>query len=420
MSVGSDRGARSAKGRRRSAVPSRPHTAAGDLSSFEFRIQVRRPRDGRPLATLQLGGLVTEVTWERPGARTTGSITFRDPEGRDVPGLIATGDVVRLLVRDSPAGAWAAVWEMTASKPVRSIGTERGWTAELSAKLSVAQQTRKAWRYAPDAAHRRGWRADEMVVNAARRMKVPLGTIARGAGPLPRVALKSGSVLDLATKAYRLERREHGRRFDVSIGRGVLDVTELRRPAHVLPLGRMVTDASLGEGIATNFASAVVVTSTTKAKSGGKRRRVRATYVDRDRVRRYGYIEKKVSKAGLTTVAAARRFGQQWLARVASPYTEVTVEHPGIPWVQRGDAFDLRLVRANLRQTVWVKNAAHALSAGRYTMTVTLATDDPWEADERAAKNAKARAATARRRGRQSADTATTTRRVPAKGARRA
>jgi hypothetical protein len=385
-------------------------------------VQIRRPRDGHPRATLEVGSLVTDVTWERPDARTTGSITFRSPS-EDTPGLLAQGDIVRLIARDTPAGAWAVVWEMTAGKPVHGVGTDTTWQAALTAKLGVAQETRKGWKYAPDATHRNGWRADEMTVAAARRLKVPLGVIARGQGPLGRTVLKSGSVLDLATKAYKLERTEHGRRFDVSIGRGVLDVTELRRPAHILPLGRFAIDAALGEAVAAEFASAVVVTSTVKAKDGAKRKRLRETVVDADRVERYGYIEKKTSKAGLTSAAAVRRYGRRWLARVASPYTEVTIEHPGIPWVQRGDAFDLRLKRADLRQTVWVKNAAHSLSGGAYTMTVTLATDDPWEDDERANANAKKRAATARARGRQAEDTkasSPTTRRVPVKGARRA
>ena len=418
-SAGQVRGRTSAKGaRRRSAAKAQPR-AAGRFDAAMFRVQVRRPREGKiALATLTIGNLVTEVSWARSGAVQTGSLTFEEPEGRWVPGILLKGDVVRLLAQDVPGGKWRLVWEMIAAAPVQDIAG-RTWSADLSAKLEVAQKSRKGWRYAKDRKHKQGWRADEVARAAAQRMKVPLGDIVKGGVRLPTVSLKSGGVLDIVTKAYKMDRSRTARRYDVTTARGVLDVVELRRPAYMLPIGRYLIGAEQLDGINQKFASAVVVTSVSKSKTGKKRRRVRVTVVDKSRVRRYGYIERKVTENGLTSRAAARKFGKRWLARVATPIKEIRLEHPGIPWVNRGDAFDLSIARIRLRKTVWVKGVEHTLTSSGYTMSLVLSVEDPWERNEREDRAKRQRIAAAKKRKRKTNESAGGSPRKPAKAGRR-
>lgn len=400
MSAASKHAARG-KGRRRTAVPLDRPRGTFEFGREQFRFTARRHRGPVKLPTVNLDQFVTSAEWGRSGAKMTGQVEMQAPEGRTLRGLIAKGDVIRCEIRRNSAAKWRPLWEMTARRPARSVRDDTA-TVALSSTLAQGSGSRRSWRFRKDKNHPRGWRAHEVAAEAARRMHYPVGRLAEARHFIAKLVDKHASLPEIVTQAYAEEREHEGRRFDVSIASGVLEVTELRRPRYMLLLGQQVIDAVLAEGLPDGYASAVIVTSTVKATGSTKRRKIKVKVIDRARIRRDGYIVKRVSKSGLDTEQEARRFGRNWLARRAKPFSEATLTLPGIPWVDRGDSVKLNLPKEGLTAVVYVTNVRHRLGYGSYEMDVTVRTKDPWTADERKRRVARKKAEARRRRGRSS------------------
>lgn len=390
--------ARSSKAARRSdVVPTPPRTV--ELGNYVFRFTVRRGRGGANLTDISLDDLGSEATWQRSGSRMTGTLVFNEPVDRVIPGLVVKGDVVRCEVRRG--SAWIKVWDMTVSTPTFQI-REGTRSLTLATRLQPATTSRRGWRFRKGKSHPRGWKADRIAAHAAARFKIPVGQLAHGKHWIESLTDKSGSVVEITTAAYREERLWTGRRFDVSIARGILEVTELRRPKYMLRLGDAIIDALLTEGLPSTFASAVIVESTVKAKGSTKRRKIKVRVVNAARVRRFGYIVRHVKKSGLKTRAEARRYGNSWMARHGKPVSTLTLTVPGIPWVDRGDALAVNLPEVGYPADleVFVRSVVHRLTYASYEMDLDLGVSDPWEADERAARERRNKAAAKRRRKR--------------------
>lgn len=413
---GSTKRRQTAKAARRSNLrPTAPRSVP--LDAYDFRFTVRRGRGGAKLADISLDDLASEASWQRSGTRMTGRLSLNDPLDRVMPGLVVKGDVVVAEVRTAN-GAFQPFWSMTVTTPTHALRDETR-DLDLKTRLDPATRSHSGWRYRKGRAHPRGWKAHRLAEHAANRFEVPIGRLAEGKHWIEDLRDKSASVVTIVTAAYRQERLWTGRRFDVSIARGFLEVTELRRPTYILAIRDTVIDAILQDALPAAFASAVIVESTVKAKGSTKRRKIRVKVVDKDRVRRFGYVARTVKKKGLKTNADARRFGRSWLARHAKPVSSLTVTVPGVPWVDRGDAFTVDLPQAGYPNgmEVFVRSAVHRLTYGSYEMDLELGINDPWTADERAARERRRKAAAARRRNRVTHTKATPPK--PKKAARR-
>lgn len=391
--------AASARGRKRGSRPKAKTIAPVEYGRESFRLTCRRVRGPVKLPTLNLDTVVTAFDWERSGAVMTGSLSFGDPALRRLPALIQKNDVVRCEVRTRPGAAWRPLWEMAVVKPTRSIASRTG-ELTLRSRLTAATRTRHNWRFRKGGSHPTGWTADQITRSACARFRIKVGDLPKGKHRLTNLVDKSASVVEIVTAAWQQEREHTGRRFDVSIARGQIDVREVRRPRYMLLMGPTLADAVTSEGVSSKFASAVIVTSTAKRSTSKKRRKIRTLVVDKARVRRYGYVRRHIHKTGLDSVSEARKYGRQWLARVAQPWTQITLTHPGIPWVARGDGVRLDLPEELLTADVYLLAAAHAVAAGDYTMTLRATVTDVFEKDERAARVKRAKAAAARARNR--------------------
>jgi hypothetical protein len=412
--TGRERRRRSARARARGGHPKRAAPKAVEFNREHFRLTCRRRRGPVKLPTITLDPLVASFTWQRSGSARTGALTFNDPALRYLPGLVRQGDVVRCEIQPHAGAPWRVLWEMAVSSPNRSIQA-RSTTLKLRSRLKPAQQSRSHWRFREDHDHPKGWTADQITRRACQRFHVPIGPVARGKYRIRKLIDKSASVVEIVTEAWRREREWTGRRFDVSISRGLLEVIELRRPRYMLLMGPTLMDAILDESLPAGFASAVVVTSTVKRSGSKRRRKVRVKVVDRDRVRRYGYIVRHVEKHGLDTAAEARKYGKRWLARTAKPFNRATLEHPGIPWVDRGDAVRLALPQEQLSAVVFVVSASHRVDYGAYVMELVVGVKDPWTRDERSARVRRRKAEAARRRRRRTREPHARERRKPKK-----
>lgn len=397
--TGAQRYAASPAGRKRGSRPKAKRVAPVEYGRESFRLTVRRVRGTVKLPTITLDPLTTAFTWERAGAVMTGTLSFGDPALRRLPGLVRKDDVVRCEVRTRPGAAWRPLWEMTVTSAPRSIA-DRSTELALRSRLLPAQRTRHHWRFRKGRDRPNGWTADQVTRSACARFRVQVGDLPKGRHRISKLVDKSASVVEIVTAAWQLEREHTGRRFDVSIARGMVDVREVRRPRYMLLMGPTLTDAVQSTGVSSRFASAVVVTSTVKRHGSKARRKIRVLVVDRARVRRYGYVRRHVHKADLSSVAEARKYGRQWLARVAQPWTQINLTHPGVPWVARGDGVRLNLPDELLTTDVYVLGASHSVGYGAYTMTLTATVTDVFAKDERAARVKRRKAEVARRRHR--------------------
>jgi hypothetical protein len=385
---------RSARGRARGSQPATRQQLAAEYGRERFRLQARRPREGLNLPTVNLDSLVSVVEWGREGAVMRGSLTLNQPGLRQIPSLVVKGDIIRMTVQASDGAPFRPLWEMTVVTPTQSIAAGQIELA-LRSRLEPAQRSRSNWRYRTDRQHRKGWDARQITLHACKRFRVKVGRLPSAKYRIPKLIDKSASVLEIVTQAWRKEREWTGRRFDVSIARGVLDVTELHRPRYMLLMGQQLIDAVIDDALAAPFASALIVTSTVKRKGSTRRRKLRVRVVDQARVRRYGYIVRHVNVERLDTVAELRAHGRRLLARRGSPFKTATLTHPGIPWVDRGAGVRVALPQEQLTAVVYVVSASHRVDYGAaMSWSSSVGVNDPWSAT-----SAPPACAAARRRG---------------------
>lgn len=358
------------KGKRRQVQPATYRSSASSLKlgREHFRVVLRRGK--RRLPTLELDPLVEHVNWQREGTARTAELNFRRPLDANGADLLLKADVVDLYVAPITSSKWKLVWRMEVDTPSHQI-RDGIIAVALKASLHRADQQKVGWKI------KAGKRAHTVAQYAAKRFGVPVGTLARGKRKLGKYLKKKATMVDVVKWAYGQEREETGRRFDVDVSRGVLDVEELREPTYMHLMGPAILDATIDHNT-TGLATVLTVVSTRKVKGQRKKTKMTVRYVDAARRRRYGWIEKTVKKDGLKSRAEARRWAKKRLARYDRPLKTVNFSHPGIPWLDRGDAIRLYLPEDGLFRVVWITDVRHTLSAGSYEMDVDATVSDPY------------------------------------------
>jgi hypothetical protein len=395
------------KGSRRRAgqVASVQPTTAGDFGREHFRFSLMR--EVRQLTTLNLDPFVEGTTWDREGGIKTGTLNFRRPLTGMQAGTIAEGDRVVCEVDLHGLGQWQRLWEMSVDTPSHQI-VSGAMSLQLKSGLKTSQQSKAAFKF-------RNLTARQITLAVARRFRIKVGVLPTTKFKIDKLVRKSASPYDVIVDAWADEKKHSGRRFDIDLSRGLIDVVEQRDPAYMLMIGRAIIEATVTQPIA-NMASAVEVTSTRKVK--GRKKKLIVTVVDHRRVKRYGYIVKQVNKANLNSVAACRTYGLRWLADHAKLTSDVTFSHPGIPFLEKGAAINLYLAAAAINQRAFIKSTKHSLSPGSYTMDVTVGFSDPW-VDIRKERAKAKRDAAAKKRKRATVKKTTVKPATYAKAARR-
>jgi hypothetical protein len=388
--------AKSPKARRRSQKRRKPLPPA-EFGREQFRAVLRRGK--RKLPPVGLDELVESVVWERSAAGRTGELIFRRPLDANGVNLMRSGDVVDLYFRrEWDTGAWRRLWRMKVRTPSHQI-KEGIMSVAVRPHLDAVTGTKATFKFTSGGKRRkRPWKAHQITQRVCERFHIPMGRIAKGTTPIRKLIVRKATPLAPIEKAYKEEREETGRRFDIDYSSGKLEVLELREPRHMRLLGPAILDAAIDHELGAT-ASAVVVTSTRKEKGSRKRSKLRVRVVNRSRVKRYGYIVKHVEKAGLDSRAAARKYGRKVLARALRPKRDITFTHPGIPTLDRGDAITLVLPEAGIRLLAFVKRVRHSASPGSYDMEVTVGFTNPYR-DKRKERSKKKRKQAADRRGR--------------------
>jgi hypothetical protein len=94
-------------------------------------------------------------------------------------------------------------------------------------------------------------------------------------------------------------------------------------------------------------------------------------------VDRYGYIHRTLYSPDADTLAKLKQEAEQWLAAISQPRKNVSVSHPGIPKLKRGDAMRLALPDMRL-QDLWITEAHYTIQPGAFDMELVLAKEDPF------------------------------------------
>jgi hypothetical protein len=364
------------------------------------RFHLTLHRKARRLPTVNLDDLVETFNWERAGSIRSGELNFYRPLKAHVVALMAHGDEVRCSVSRWDGGPRKRVWRMKVVTPQEQLA-EGLVSLALSSSLDTAAKSKAAFKFRKGKRHPHGWNAKTITLAVAHRFHIPLGHVPEAHFEIHKLIEKSMSPIDVIAKAWRLERTHTGRRFDIDTSRDVIDIRELREPRYMLLIGeRLMSDGTVTLGLR-GLCSAVIVHATVKRKGKRKPKHLRVKVVDHKRVRRYGYIVRTVkAPKGHDTDAELRHYGRKWLARRAQPHNTVDFTMPGIPWLDRGDAVRIYLRSVQLHQRAFVTSARHDVSAGSYTMDLTVGFTDPWVEDIRKAKAQRKKEEAARRRKR--------------------
>lgn len=395
---------RSARGKMRQDAPRDLWTASAPSLEFgreNFRFVLERSE--RRLPSLDLTPRVLTADWDRANGGRTGTLNFERGLTGAEAALVANGDVVRCDVRVSESASFLTLWRMSVSNPQDQI--QQGQTTlTLASVLAPASKSRVTMKFGTTHDHPHGWNAQEVTVHVCRRFRIPMGRIAAATYRFPKLISRSASPLDAIVSAWQRERSHTGRRFDVDFSTGVLEVRELREPRYMLLIGPSLLDATLSRTLA-SMASAVVASAPRKQKGKRKQAKLRVRVVDERRARRYGYVVKTLTAPHpMASVAELKRWALAQLAASFKPKSTVTFTHPGIPYLDVGDALRLQIPETDFQQIVFVTDAHHNLSPGSYTVEVTVAFDDPWRVDERKARATLKREAAARQRRRTAAE----------------
>lgn len=376
-----------------------------DYGRTQFRFWL--DRSDRQLPNLNIDPWVETVDWVRSGPSRTGELNFRRPLGAHPTAMIASGDIV---VCDwdqfGTNGPWRSYWRMKISTPQHEI--EEGIvTLALASSLASLSKSKVAWKFRKDKTHPHGWTAQQITVAVCRRFHVPLWKVPTASYLNERMVLKSESPIDVITRAWGLERKHTGRRYDVDTSAGGVQVTEFAEPRFLLVLGADLLDATVNQSLR-HIASSVVATATHKVDGHKQATKLRVKVTDAKRLARYGYVVKTLAApAGIKSKADLRDWAKQQLAVLFRNQQSVTFTAPGIPLVDRGTPLRLYLPEADLNELVFVKGCEHDLSAGSYTMDLTVGFNDPWATNTKTATTAKKKAAAAARRGRKTPTAAT-------------
>jgi hypothetical protein len=364
-----------------------------DLASQEFRIWAIRPDQG-PM--VPIGPMVDSVSWryEVGNPVRLGDVNLRRPDPVLFPGFrLVEGHQIKLDCRWG--GLWREVWRMRLGDG--KLGLDGAQTFSLADDGLVLQLSRDDWHYGKSKARPKGWRCHEILKDIAKRYRIPLGAVTAGTHYISTLSLTNQSPMQVIQKAYSIERSATGRSFVVKWVHGKLSVVPLQRNPLLYILGPQLQSALVGkEARDEKFATAVTVHSTVK---GGKRkgRKITETVVNKDAVKREGFVHQRVEIPRVTSVADARSEGKRYMARHSvRKRTIENLTHYGIAFVSRGDAVRVSIPQSGVvgdSGVLFVSDGQWSLDSAGFTMSLGLKYTDPVFSIQKQAQEAKDAAA---------------------------
>lgn len=369
------------------------------LAEQEFRVTALRPG----LGALSLDGIAETVEWtdgsDDPGGDLndfvvmTGQLTIRRPLDRDI--TLKNGHVIKLDVQWG--GKWTEVWRMRVWDTDESAGSDGTWTLDLSDDMRQLGISRDNWRYKRGKTKRRhGWRYHEIVLDVCRRYGVPVGTLVKGSRRINHLVHHGTSPIDVIKTAVDLERSWSGRKLVITWRDGKLNVLPLRRQASLYELGGQLITADVATERRGDLATSLTARAT--VRRGKKRTHLKYEYTNPAAKRQFGLIHDQVTFHGIDSRGELRDRAKRSVAKRIVLRPTISATHAGIAFLRRGDAVQVQLPDQGISGAagiVFCQQITHTVSAGTYTMDLTLNTTDPL--DPREVQKAKDKAARLRK-----------------------
>lgn len=400
-SAGAKQRAQSPHGRAHAPDPKAVHRNAADLQldTIEFRTQLLRPSGVKP-HSIDVEHLIESISWRYEEGNPTllGDLTL-DPRQQWGGLRVSEGDTLKLDVKWF--GRWQELWRMLLRDMEDQLAS--GVSFALTDPLVVLQESLDDWHFAKTkrGGHPNGWRCHDILKEVARRYRIPVGKVAKGKRQIHSLVLDDASPLQVIQRAYALEKSSTGHRFVIRWQNGKLNVLPMRRNPLMYVLSDLIEDGALGlEERGEDYATAGTVRATVKGGKG-KPRKITVTAQNAAAVRKGGFVHKNIDVGDVKDEADAREKLKRRLIKVSQRKRTLTgLQHPGIPFIRRGDAITVPIPTRGLtqaRSVCWVAAGSWTLSGGDFQMSLDLTYDDPY-ATTSAARKAKDKKTRAKKR----------------------
>lgn len=409
MSAKANRGKQGRGRNRRDVLPNFWQRSAPDLEfgEEEFTLTCFRPERKNPKERkVSLDPFNTNFGWEDAGPILRGTVTLNKVEGKK-PLAVNEGHIIQLESAHKPGGKKRVIWRMRVES-VNASAAAGTHEVQIADEMAWLQKSRDDWMFKKakkGKANNRtkrvnGWLAHQIAKEVCRRYGVKVGRLAKGTHRITNLTEKNASPLEIIMKAYKIERSHTGRKFVVRMREGKLEVVLLRRSKTLLLLGETLIEATIARSLRKGLATAAHVRATLKDGKKERHKKLEAEVVAKRASKRYGFVRTTIRlEDPVHSKAEARKLAKRKLITSMRPSRQVTLEHPGVSSLFRGDAIKLRLPELGLTEIVYVKSVAHSVSSGQYTMSVTCGFQDP-HIDKKGEEIRKKRCEEARKHGR--------------------
>lgn len=358
---------------------------------FEFLLDLLRPRK----AAFPLQNMVDTFTWNDEQSALSGAITAYRPRGMEPVTLpISRGDLIRCSVR------WGSqqyrLWTMRA-QPVQTESEIAQLSVSLKDDLALLDSSALDWFFRKSKAKPHGYTADEITLAVARKLGVRVRKLAKGNH---RFALVKRHVSGLAVlkAAWAQEKAVSGVGYVIRIRDGELEVVPIRRNPLLYVLGPQIQTALITQKNGSKVPT-TVLEGRAHMGSGKTARKLHFTYFNRQVVQTLGYVHHQRDYGRLSSHAELRAKVKADYAKGIRLNDTITIQHAGIPFIQRGDGVEVNLPWEGYKGSqsyVYATRATHTVQAATYQSEWDFTLTDPYLAELEA--EAKAAAARAKKR----------------------
>ncbi len=361
-----------------------------DLDEQEIRVSALVGSGGRG-NFMRLDLLAESVTWEDAGVPMTGTVALKnpdDPSGELLVNRTRLGHGTVIKCDLARGGAFKELWRMRVWDPESSL-EEDSFTFPLYDDLKFLRESRDDFIFRANKKRRKkGWRADQILREVARRYKIPLGKIAKGKHYIKKLEMRNVSPIDVIIKAYRLERQATGRRFVLSWRRGGLHVVPLARGQVMYKFGPHIMGGTVTMKRPKGFCTALTARCTTG--KGRNKKKIVVKVKSKKGVKKFGYIHRQINIPDCETKAELKRKAIRELSDRMHIKEKVSFSHPDVAVLRRGDIIDFQgmqdhgLTGKRDRTTgqhddiAWVSRVSHTWTGGTYTAEVETGIKDPF------------------------------------------
>lgn len=320
----------------------------------------------KSLTVFPLDPFIDTLSWSDEQSTLTGTITLRRPVPDDPLSLpIIRNQWVRCRVKWG--GQTYELWTMKTDPPQIELDTNTV-TVTLQDDMVLLDTGKQDWSFRATKRRPHGFFVEEIAREIAKTLGVRVGKLAQGT---KRISFsKNGATgLDAIKAAYAEERKASGRFFVVRMRFGKLEVVPLQYNPLLYELGDEIQTALITQK-AGSKAPVTVLEGTGHVGKGKKTKKLKFTASNRNTVKAFGWVKDKKDFGLVKSHGDLRDQVKRELAKGLRLQDTISVTHAGLPFIQRGDAVQIRLPNegyAGIGSFVWVTRAQHTVQAGVYS-----------------------------------------------------